>query len=180
MASGGDTGLSVSDQVARSAAEYGVELDPGVLQLTLMLYRAIGVFDRAHTAELSPHGLNLAQFNVISVLHRAGRPLAMGELADAVSVRPANLTSVVDGLAGKSLVDRQLNPDDRRSFLVDLTAAGQEFLVDFLPGHWRYLQSLTGGLSLRQRKQLTTLLERLMQSVKEADAPVESSSRLTF
>ncbi|NMH97332.1 MarR family winged helix-turn-helix transcriptional regulator [Pseudonocardia acidicola] len=173
MASGEDTELSVSEQVARSASVYAAELDPGVLQLTLMLYRTMSVFDRAHTAELSPHGLNLVQFNVISVLHRVGRPLTMGELAHAVSVRPANLTSVVDGLEKNSLVDRRLNPDDRRSFLVGLTPTGEEFLAGFLPGHWRYLQSLTSGLSPRQRKQLTTLLERLMRSVQEADAPAQ-------
>ncbi|MDT7617845.1 MAG: hypothetical protein QOF00_5292, partial [Pseudonocardiales bacterium] len=40
----------------------------------------------------------------------------------------------------------------------------------FLPGHWRYLDGLAGGLSARQRGQLTTLLNRLAQSVQDAEA----------
>lgn len=167
---GGDD-LSVPDQVDRTAKEYGDEFDPSVLALTLTLYRTMAVFDRAHTEELAPHGLSLSQFNVLTVLHRAGKPLTMGELADAVSVRPANLTGVVDTLVKRSLVGRELNPRDRRSFLVAITPHGEQFLAEFLPGHWRYLQSLTTGLSARQRTQLTKLLEHLMASVRSAGPP---------
>jgi DNA-binding MarR family transcriptional regulator len=107
---------------------------------------------------------------VLSVLHRAGAPMTMGDLAQAVSVRPANLTNLVDGLVRRGLLARELNPDDRRSFLVCVSASGEEFLEGFLPGHWRYLGEITGGLSERQRTQLTKLLDRLAQSVQDAEA----------
>lgn len=165
----GDAGMAISDQVARTASQFGPDFDPTVLTLAMTLYRTMAVFDRAHAAELAPHGLNMVQFNVISVLHRAGSSMTMGDLAQAVSVRPGNLTSVVDGLVKRGLVDRELNPDDRRSFLVCVSGAGEEFLAEFLPRHWRYLDALTGGLSARQRTQLSKLLEQLAQSVQNAE-----------
>ncbi|MGH8891992.1 MAG: MarR family winged helix-turn-helix transcriptional regulator [Actinomycetes bacterium] len=166
---------TVPGQVARAAAEHGAEFDPSVLSLTLTLYRAMTAFDRAGAAELAPHGLNVSQFNVLTVLHRADGPLTMGELGLAVSVRPANLTSVVDSLVQRSLIERRVNPGDRRSYLIANTPAGEDFLGRFLPGHWRYLEALTGHLTSAERTALTELLDRLRLSVEAAPAgqPVE-------
>ena len=166
----GDAGSSVREQVARTASQFGPDFDPTVLSLAMTLYRTMAVFDRAHAAELAPHGLNLAQFNVLSVLRRADAVMTMGDLAQAVSVRPANLTNLVDGLVKRGLVARELNPEDRRSFLVGVSDTGREFLAEFLPEHWRFLEALTGGLSERQRTQLTKLLDGLAQSVLDAEA----------
>ena len=151
--------------VSRTALESDLDFDPAVLDLTLSLYRAVGAFDRAHVAELASHRLNLGQFNVLTALHGAEKPVTMGELSEMVSVRPANLTGVVDALVERSLVDRRLNPEDRRSFLVTTTPAGEQFLTTFLAAHWPYLAWLTSGLTTRQRQQLTRLLSQLHASI---------------
>jgi DNA-binding MarR family transcriptional regulator len=160
--------LSIGEQVEIAAREFGADLDPTILALTLTLYRTTAVYDRAHSAELAPHDITLRQFNVLTVLHRADGPLTMAELSEAVAVRPGNLTSVVDGVRRRRLVDCAVNPDDRRSFLVSITDAGTEFLAGFLPGHWRYLQLLTGGLSADEKETLVHLLEKLLGSVQDA------------
>jgi DNA-binding MarR family transcriptional regulator len=140
--------------------------DPAAL--TLALYRAMTAFDRAEAAALAPHGLTVSQLNILTVLHQADRPLTMGELGQAVSVRPANLTGVVDGLTRRSLVERQINPFDRRSYLITKTAAAEEFLAGFLPDHRRHLDRLLAGLSGADRTALADLLERLRRSVESA------------
>jgi DNA-binding MarR family transcriptional regulator len=156
---------AVEWQLSLTAEENGQDFDATVLALTLSLYRAVEAYDRAHVAELAPHRLNPGQFSVLTALHRAGQPVTMRELSEMVSVRPANLTSVVDALVERSLVDRRLNPGDRRSFLVTTTPAGEEFLMTFLTGHWPYLTSLTSGLTARQQQQLTRLLDQLRASI---------------
>lgn len=155
-------------QVAREADKHAPEFDPDLLKLTLTLYRAMSSFDRAGTAELAPHGLTVSQLNILTVLHRADRPLNMGELAQAISVRPANLTNVVDGLVAKSYVERQVNPGDRRSFLVANTEAGERFLAEFLPSHWRHLDALAWQLTGDERRTLTALLAKLRASIESA------------
>lgn len=162
---------TVEWQVAPAAPEPGADRDPTVLALTL--YRTMTAFDRAAAAELAPHGLTVSQFAILAVLHRAERPLTMGELGQAVAVRPANLTGVVDGLTRRSLVERQINPFDRRSYLITKTPAGDEFLAGFLPGHWRHLDRLMRGLTGGERAVLADLLERLRQSVMTVDQATE-------
>ncbi len=154
--------LSVADQVARSSQEAGPDFDPLALALSLTLYRTMTTFERAHAEELAPVGLSMSQFNVLTVLHRAHEPLTMGELGQAVSVRSANLTGVVDSLTARGLVERDLNPHDRRSFLARITQTGEDFLAEFLPHHWRVLKGLMSGLDHSDRTQLLRLLEKLL------------------
>ncbi|KAA8946819.1 MarR family winged helix-turn-helix transcriptional regulator, partial [Mycobacterium sp.] len=136
----------------------------------MMLYRAVAATDRKHAAELSPYKLSLSQFQALSVLHRVRRSVTMGELAELLSIRPANLTGMVDTLAKRSLVRRVLNPRDRRSILVEITPAAEEFLGHFLPYHWDYLKTLTSGLTDDELRQLADLLDRLRASIEAAPA----------
>lgn len=166
--------LSISEQVALSGARSGPEFDPVVLGLTLRFYKAMAAFERAHVAELSPHRLTVGQFNVLNVLDRAQKPLTMRELSLAVAVRPTQLTGVVDSLCQRGLVQRDLNPSDRRSFLASISESGRQFLQEFLPGHWFYLRRLTSLMTPDERAQLDHLLQRLLESVEAADqAPPE-------
>jgi DNA-binding MarR family transcriptional regulator len=157
----------VDDQVQRAVREYR-ELDPSILALTLTLYRTMGTFDRASQAEFGLHNLTPSLFNILTVLHRADDVVTMRQLSKAVSVRPTNLTSLVDALVKRGLVERVLNDADRRSFVVSITDAGEEFLARFLPGHWNYLRQLLGGLSQEDRAELTRLLNMMEQSVEDA------------
>lgn len=165
-----DNTASVPWQVARASEEYGADFEPSVLTLTLTLYRAVTAYERAGAAELAPYNLTTSHLNILTVLQRAEHPLTMGELGHAVSVRPANLTGVVDALATRSFVERQIKPGDRRSYLIANTEQGEAFLAGFLPGHWRYLEALTSGLSNDERLQLADLLGRLRESVDAAEA----------
>jgi DNA-binding MarR family transcriptional regulator len=74
-------------------------------------------------AELADLGLRHAEVNVLAQL-RPGAPRAVGELAVATGQRPSTLTGVLDRLERRRLVRRRVNPADRRSFTIELTAAG--------------------------------------------------------
>ncbi|HEX5617102.1 MAG TPA: MarR family transcriptional regulator [Solirubrobacteraceae bacterium] len=74
--------------------------------------------------ELSDLGLSAAETNLLACF--AGRPArAVRELVAASGQRPSTLTGVLDRLERRGLVERGPHPDDRRSVLVALTAAGQ-------------------------------------------------------
>lgn len=141
---------SIAEEIARAADREDPGFDTAVLGLTLALFRTATAFERAHVSELLPHDLNISQLNILTVLDRASQPLTMGALGQAVSVLPANLTGVVDGLARRGYVERITNPDDRRSFLIRIGKPGRAFLRKFLPGHWAYLQTLMSDLTPRR------------------------------
>jgi DNA-binding MarR family transcriptional regulator len=49
----------------------------------------------------------------------------VGELQRVFGYRPSTLTSMLDRLTGKGWLRRRLDSEDRRSFLVELTARGR-------------------------------------------------------
>ena len=161
---------SITEQIASAADAGGPDFDPTVLGVTLALFRTTTAYERAHVTELSPHGISISQLNILTVLDRAPEPLTMGALSQAVSVRPANLTGVVDGMAARGYVQRVVNPDDRRSYLIRIGTQGRTFLRKFLPGHWANLQLLMSDLTPTQRRQLQSLLERFLDSIEKHSA----------
>jgi DNA-binding MarR family transcriptional regulator len=72
-------------------------------------------------SELTDLGLRQAEINVLAQL-RPGSPRTVGGLAAATGQRPSTLTGVLDRLERGKLLRRRLNPADRRSFTVALTA----------------------------------------------------------
>jgi MarR family transcriptional regulator, organic hydroperoxide resistance regulator len=74
--------------------------------------------------ELADLGLRQAEINVLAQLQPSA-PRPVGELVAATGQRPSTLTGVLDRLERKRLVRRRVNAADRRSFTIELTAAGE-------------------------------------------------------
>jgi MarR family transcriptional regulator, organic hydroperoxide resistance regulator len=53
-------------------------------------------------------------------------PAPIGELVRVFGIKQSTFTSILDRLEKAGLVRRELNPDDRRSFLIHITDAGRE------------------------------------------------------
>ena len=75
------------------------------------------------------HGLGVSEFDVlITLFNGAERGVRMTDLAKAIMLSPAGLTHMVTRLERDRLVERAVDPADRRSFLVRLTPGGRERL----------------------------------------------------
>jgi MarR family transcriptional regulator, organic hydroperoxide resistance regulator len=95
---------------------------PGVV---LALHRATHATLQALAVRLAELDLPASEINVLANL--AGHaPLTVGALAAATATRPTTLTSVLDRLVRRGYVARDVDPADRRSFLISLTPAGQQ------------------------------------------------------
>jgi DNA-binding MarR family transcriptional regulator len=112
---------------------------------------------------LAPLGLTPGQGRALSVLERAGGPLRMAELAEALRVVPRSATGVVEGLAEAGLVRRDTDPHDRRSVLVSLTDAGRGTLEELAAARHEVAEELFGALDPEQRRRLLALLTSLDQ-----------------
>ncbi|MBQ1417040.1 MAG: MarR family transcriptional regulator [Selenomonas sp.] len=78
----------------------------------------------------SPYGLTLEQWVAMKIL--AETPdISQKELSAQMKRDPNTVKAIVDRLIKKDYVRRELNPSDRRAFLLQLTKAGQ-LLVDKL------------------------------------------------
>lgn len=93
-------------------------------ELILELHRATHATLTALQARLADLDLTAAEINSLAIL-ASGQQRSIGELAAAAATKPTTLTSVLDRLVRRGLVVRQLDPADRRSFLVSLTQDGR-------------------------------------------------------
>jgi len=74
-------------------------------------------------SELADLGLTHGEVNAVAQLE-PGAPVTIAELLSATGQRASTLTGVLDRLERRGLVERELNPLDRRSFTVTLTKPG--------------------------------------------------------
>jgi MarR family transcriptional regulator, organic hydroperoxide resistance regulator len=88
------------------------------------LHQATHVTLHLLAARLGQLGLTGSEQNVLAVL-ADGRTRTVGELAHDTGSRPTTLTSVLDRLERRGHLARELDPADRRSFLVVLTGSGR-------------------------------------------------------
>ena len=92
--------------------------------LILALHRASHATLDALAARLKGLNLTASEINVLANL-ADGRTRSIRELGSDTATKPTTLTSVLDRLVHKDYVTRELDPADRRSFRVSLTADGR-------------------------------------------------------
>lgn len=89
-------------------------------------------FERLSGEHVRECGLTHAQFDIIATLgNTAG--MSYKELGEKTLITKGTLTGVIERLEHKGLVERQRNANDKRSFFVRLTAAGEATFRDVFP-----------------------------------------------
>lgn len=111
----------------------------------------------------------LGQMKTLFILWTAGKPQAMGRLAEALGVSLGSVTGLVDGLVQRGLVRREEDPADRRQKLARLTPTAEARLR-----RMERERSLIAGRLLR-RMQLDDL-RALRQGLVALAAAAEGSS----
>jgi DNA-binding MarR family transcriptional regulator len=91
------------------------------------LERSGQAISRHLAARLRDKDLTEAEAHVLFHIAEIGPETLAGipDLNRAFGMRPSTLTSVLDRLQARDMIDRRANPADRRSWLIDLTAAGR-------------------------------------------------------
>jgi DNA-binding MarR family transcriptional regulator len=122
---------------------------------------------RVTTEELSrrldrEHGLTLAQYGVlITLVTVPSREMRMTDLAERVLVSPSGMTRAVARLADRGLVTRRRDPDDGRSFIVELTSAGLARLREAQVTHHACVRELLfDGVGPAELRRLAAYFER--------------------
>ncbi len=82
-------------------------------------------------------------------------------LARAVGIERASLGEFIDRFVREQLVERRAMANDRRSYAVHLTRAGERFLDEAIPAVKAHEAAFAGRLTAHERKQLLKLLSKL-------------------
>jgi DNA-binding MarR family transcriptional regulator len=111
-------------------------------------------------AELDDLGLSQGEINALAQLE-PGTVRTVAELQAATGQRASTLTGVLDRLERRELVERRLNPHDRRSFTVGLTKQGIP-VADRIRRTFADLETrVLGGVSQRAAKGFFDVLSEI-------------------
>jgi len=115
-------------------------------------------------AVLGEHGLSVAEFDVLAALRRSGEPFVLRpiDLAHTLMLSPAGMTGRLDRLEQAGHVARRLDPDDRRSLLVELTEQGRTTIDAAVTDHVANERRLLEPLTDRERAALDRALRKLL------------------
>jgi DNA-binding MarR family transcriptional regulator len=106
-------------------------------------------------------GTTLSRFDYLAQLQRQPAGLRMNVLSRYLMVTGGNVTGLTDQLVKDGLVQRLDDPEDRRSYRVQLTERGRADFAEMAAEHERWLGELLGGLSPADKEALYGQLGRL-------------------
>jgi DNA-binding MarR family transcriptional regulator len=125
-----------------------------------LLVVAAGAAQTLATKRLEPLGLSPRAWGVLSTLVESG-PLTQIELAIATATDRTAMVYLLDELESRGLVERRPNPDDRRSYLIRLTAQGKKTQRKAAAELAEQADTLLKPLDAAERRQLVELLTRI-------------------
>lgn len=146
------------------------DLDVAPMGLIGRLNRVSQHLGREMEKTFAAHGLNYASFDVLATLRRSGAPYALspGDLSATMMITSGTMTNRVDQLEKAGLVERRLNPDDRRSFIVSLTEKGFATIDAAVTDHVATQSRIVEMLAPEERAVLGALLSKFLVGFESA------------
>lgn len=111
-------------------------------------------------ASIATLGMSLTDFAVLEVLLHKG-PLPVNAIGKKVLLTSGSITTAVDKLEQKGLVERMDSPTDRRVRIVSLTKEGTKQIKIAFSEHQKHLELAVSPLTQDEKSQLVTLLRKL-------------------
>ena len=137
------------------------------LRLWIRLLRAT----RAIEAELRDRlrvqfAMTLPQFDVMAALYREDGGMTMTELSRRLMVSNGNVTGIIDRLVAEQYVLRQAPAEDRRSFIVRLTAKGVARFAAVAAAHEEWVDTLLADFSADEMEMLIGHFDGLAERIR--------------
>jgi DNA-binding MarR family transcriptional regulator len=146
------------------------DLDVSAMGIIGRVARLYLSYQEGMQATFSRFGLNAAKFDVLATLRRAGAPyrLSPGALLQATMVASGTMTNRISRLESEGLVLRQINPEDSRSFLIELSAEGLALIDQVVEDHVATQAHLLAAMPEAERIAFKILLSRAQAAVDQA------------
>lgn len=154
-------------------AELPVEIDVEAMAVIANVWRAAQeVRAQLERRVLRPQGISWGGFSLLFNLWISGpaHPMETRALAASMGCARPSVSSLCDTLERDGLIIRQGDDRDRRLVRVALTPAGHRFITALFPRFNAGEAALVAGMEDHDRRQLATLLRRLLRSARAGQA----------
>jgi len=134
--------------------------DSSGVHLWLVLWKTARAVERRAQASIEALQMCQSDFGVLEALLNRG-PLPVNQVGQKVLLTSGSITTAVDRLESKGLVERRDSPDDRRVRMVSLTNRGRKLIQKAFADHAADMERLAEVLDSQERTALIRLLKKL-------------------
>lgn len=134
-------------------------------ELVRMLERKLGVLE---DGEMACCGISMAQCHALVEIGRAGS-ISLVDLATLLNLDNSTMSRTVNNLVNNSMVERQLDPNDRRYITIRLTQEGLEQFHGIESGMGEYFMKIYDAIPKESRSKVLESLQILLKAVADSD-----------
>lgn len=138
----------------------GTKTETRALDTFIKLMRAVGSLGAPLDRRLDEEGLTSTQFGVLETLFHLG-PMCQRALGEKLLTSGGNVTTVIDNLEKRGLVQRVRSEEDRRFITVHLTDDGRSLISEVFPRHLGRIVEALSPLDAHEQEELGRLCKKL-------------------
>lgn len=132
----------------------------------LVLWKARDAIKVAAEKSISDTGLILSEFGILEMLLHKG-PLPVNVIGRIAGLTTGSITTAIDRLEERGLVERRNDPNDKRIRIVHLTSEGKALIEPAFEKHARDMDEWISVLEPAERRALQDMLRRLGRHAQE-------------
>src|ERR1700727_3167576 len=129
------------------------QIDTSGVHVWLVLWKASRAVEAHALRSIAGLDMGLSDFGVLEALLHKG-PLAIKDLGAKVLLTSGSITTAIDRLERRGLVERGNDENDRRSRIVRLTPVGRQTIRKAFAEHRIAMEQAVSGLSVEDRDRL--------------------------
>jgi MarR family transcriptional regulator, 2-MHQ and catechol-resistance regulon repressor len=141
----------------------------------LVLVKAFQAASKYLHAGLAETGIDDTDFRILEALLNKG-PLPVNTIGPKVFLTPGSISTAVDRLVARGLVNRIESPEDRRIRLVSLTAKGKALIAPIFRKHATEIKKVFADASPKELRALEATLKKIGKRAESLGAGIKPMS----
>ena len=135
------------------------------IDISVLIKMSSLILDKYANQLLAPYDLTGSQFRILILLYQSpSGNIRQIDIENEFLMTNPTVTGLVQKLEQKGLIDRIMNPEDKRSKVLVLTERAMEMKEEILRLSAELEQQMTTGLSQKECTQLRDLLTKILNS----------------
>ncbi|CBJ81465.1 HTH-type transcriptional regulator pecS [Xenorhabdus bovienii str. Jollieti] len=134
------------------------DLDPSPMGVIGRLVRVNKIIEQRLQHAFKAHGLSAIEFDILATLRRYNTPITPTEMYQSVMLTSGAMSTRIEHMVQRGLIERIANEEDRRSCKVFLTPEGKTLIDNAVESHLENERAILQPLTEEEQEQITILL----------------------
>jgi len=150
------------DRILQQWSKARPDLDCSAMGVVGRVGRVSMLWGKQMDVVFEPQGLSRVEFDILATLRRSQVPLTPTELYQTLMLSSGAMSTRIEVLVQRGLIERMASEEDRRSCKVALTEQGKAVLDRALESHLANMDQMLSCLDGDEKTQLAGLLKKIL------------------